>query len=84
MIMLCNIFMQIKKFKDAVSKHGNERCSLGQAKGLDESELTDLASIGEIRIDSPLLYPVEEKLKEFSDVWNMASNSRGLLHDIIC
>lgn len=69
--------MQIKKFKDAVSKHGNERCSLGQAKGLDESELTDLASIGEIRIDSPLLYPVEEKLKEFSDVWNMASNSKA-------
>lgn len=74
----------IKKFKDAISKHGNERCSLGQAKGFDESELKDLASIGEITIDSPLQYPVEEKLKEFSDVWNMASYSRGLVQDITC
>jgi len=83
MTMWCN-FLQIKKFKDAISKHGNERCSLGQAKGLDETELKDLASISEITIDSPLLYSVEEKLKEFSDVWNMASYSRGLVQDITC
>lgn len=38
--------MQIKKFKDALAKHGTERCSLGPAKGLDESELMALASIG--------------------------------------
>ncbi|WJX32054.1 hypothetical protein P8452_20425 [Trifolium repens] len=73
----------IKKFKDAIAKHGNERCSLGQVRGLDESELKDLASIGEIKIESPLLYHVDEKLKDFSDVWNMASNSRGIVHDII-
>jgi hypothetical protein len=50
---------------------------------LDESELKDLASIGEIKIESPLLYHVDEKLKDFSDVWNMASNSSGIVHDII-
>nr|CAH59451.1 thioredoxin 2 [Plantago major] len=36
----------IKKFKDALAKHGTEQCSLGPAKGLDESELMALASIG--------------------------------------
>ncbi|XP_077251541.1 thioredoxin-like 1-1, chloroplastic isoform X1 [Tasmannia lanceolata] len=29
----------IKKFKDALAKHGSDRCSLGPAKGLEESEL---------------------------------------------
>ncbi|EPS60898.1 hypothetical protein M569_13904, partial [Genlisea aurea] len=38
----------IKKFKDALTKHGTERCSLAPAKGLDESELLALASVGEI------------------------------------
>ncbi|KAH9624369.1 hypothetical protein KSS87_011685, partial [Heliosperma pusillum] len=33
----------IKKFKDALAKHGTERYSLGPAKGLDESELLKLA-----------------------------------------
>ncbi|KAL3640567.1 hypothetical protein CASFOL_015535 [Castilleja foliolosa] len=41
----------IKKFKDALAKHGNDRCSLGQAKGLDESEVLALASIGLISRD---------------------------------
>lgn len=44
----------IKKFKDALVKHGADRCSLGPAKGLDESELLKLASIGEISINLPL------------------------------
>ncbi|KAE9453892.1 hypothetical protein C3L33_14263, partial [Rhododendron williamsianum] len=39
---------KIKKFKDALAKHGTDRCDLGPAKGLDESELLSLASIGEI------------------------------------
>lgn len=74
---------QIKKFKDALAKHGSERCSLGPAKGLDDSELKDLASIGEISsVNSPLLYPMKGKLLEdlvreshdFSGAWNMASN----------
>lgn len=39
----------IKKFKDALAKHNTERyCSLGPAKGLDESEMMKLASIGEL------------------------------------
>ncbi|GFP87471.1 thioredoxin-like 1-1 chloroplastic [Phtheirospermum japonicum] len=41
----------IKKFKDALAKHGNDRCSLGPAKGLDESEMLALASIGLISRD---------------------------------
>ncbi|URE09948.1 (No apical meristem) protein [Musa troglodytarum] len=34
----------IKKFKDALAKHITERCSLGPAKGLDETELLALAA----------------------------------------
>ncbi|XP_061367449.1 thioredoxin-like 1-2, chloroplastic isoform X2 [Gastrolobium bilobum] len=81
----------IKKFKDALTKHGNERCSLGSAKGLDESELRILASIGEISVNSPLLYPKEGKSEDlvlesndFSGVWSLAiNNSRGLMQDLI-
>ncbi|KAK7411422.1 hypothetical protein VNO78_02855 [Psophocarpus tetragonolobus] len=73
----------IKKFKDALAKHGNERCSFGPAKGLEESELKTLASIGEISVSSsPLLYPKLGKLEDlvtgsyhFSGEWSMASNS---------
>ncbi|XP_073036152.1 thioredoxin-like 1-1, chloroplastic [Primulina eburnea] len=36
----------IKKFKDALAKHGTDRCSLGPAQGLNESELLALASNG--------------------------------------
>ncbi|KAF7124036.1 hypothetical protein RHSIM_Rhsim12G0155200 [Rhododendron simsii] len=45
---------KIKKFKDALAKHGTDRCDLGPAKGLDESELLSLASIGEISFNLPL------------------------------
>jgi len=38
----------IKKFKDALAKYGTERCSLGPAKGLEDSELLALASTGQI------------------------------------
>ncbi|CAL9194014.1 unnamed protein product [Musa hybrid cultivar] len=34
----------IKKFKDALAKHITERCSLGLAKGLEETELLALAA----------------------------------------
>ncbi|XP_059643335.1 thioredoxin-like 1-2, chloroplastic [Cornus florida] len=44
----------IKKFKGALAKHGTDRCSLGPAKGLDESELLNLASAGEISKNLPL------------------------------
>lgn len=44
--------MQIKKFKDAVAKHGTDRCSLGAPQGLSESELLTLASNGLISNNS--------------------------------
>ncbi|CAH1428352.1 unnamed protein product [Lactuca virosa] len=45
----------IKKFKDAVSKHKNDACdlNLGPAKGLEESELLTLSSIGQISYHLP-------------------------------
>ncbi|RZC58589.1 hypothetical protein C5167_005887 [Papaver somniferum] len=42
----------IKKFKDALEKHGTDRCSLGPAKGLEEAELLRLASNKEISFNS--------------------------------
>lgn len=60
--------LQIKKFKDALEKHGNERCSLGPTKGLEESELENLV----------------EESNDYSGVWSMASNNnRGLMQNII-
>lgn len=56
--------LQIKKFKDALAKHGTDRCSLGPAKGLDESELLKLASINELSISLPLPCTVEEKVED--------------------
>lgn len=41
----------IKKFKDAMAKYGVERCSIGPAKGLNDSELVRLAECGEIPRD---------------------------------
>ncbi|KAI3954859.1 hypothetical protein MKW92_053633 [Papaver armeniacum] len=47
----------IKKFKDALEKHGTDRCSLGPAKGLEEGELSRLASNKQISLDfSPMKY----------------------------
>ena len=36
-----------------MAKHGTDRCGLGPARGLEESELVKLASIGEISRDLP-------------------------------
>jgi hypothetical protein len=33
----------INKFKDALAKHGTDRCSLAPARGLDHSDLMALA-----------------------------------------
>lgn len=52
----------IKKFKDALGRYGTERCSLGPAKGLDDSELLTLASIGELSRND---YPVKKGFEEF-------------------
>lgn len=45
----------IKKFKDALAKYGTESCSLGPAKGLEESELLSLASNSEIDFNCTLI-----------------------------
>ncbi|KAK6920894.1 Thioredoxin domain [Dillenia turbinata] len=52
----------IKKFKDALAKYGGEKCSTGPAKGLDESELLNLAAGGLISIDPPFASPREDLL----------------------
>lgn len=57
----------IKKFRDALGKHGTERCSLSpcQAKGLDEKHLLALASLDLISRDMvPQPSPQEEKVQE--------------------
>lgn len=56
--------LQVKKFKDALAKHGADRCSLGPAKGLDESELKTLASIGELPIGLPLTSTKEDRVED--------------------
>lgn len=45
----------IKKFKDALAKYGTDLSCAGPAKGLDESELMRLASVGEISFNLPIL-----------------------------
>ncbi|CAA6654522.1 unnamed protein product [Spirodela intermedia] len=61
----------IKKFKDAMAKHGTERCSLGPAKGLEESELLALAGNKDLSFtytgrSEPELEPVPGLVKEAS------------------
>ncbi|KAK4354312.1 hypothetical protein RND71_026506 [Anisodus tanguticus] len=53
----------INKFKDALTRHGSEWCSLGPAKGLDESELLALASIGLLSRNSSL--DSQQRFEEF-------------------
>jgi len=69
--------VQINKFRTALAKQSSERCSLGPAKGLDESELLRLASMGELSLNSSTK---EEKFEEsvlenleVSDPLSMAS-----------
>ncbi|KAF9626247.1 hypothetical protein IFM89_031374 [Coptis chinensis] len=57
----------IKKFKDALAKHGTERCSLGPAKGLEESELLKLASSGDLPLDF-LSRSASEERKQMEDM----------------
>ncbi|KAG6531076.1 thioredoxin-like 1-2, chloroplastic [Zingiber officinale] len=52
----------IKKFKDALSKHTTDRCSLGPARGLEEEELLALAANRDLTFDypkKPVLLPKE-------------------------
>lgn len=83
--MLCSFSCTnatIKKFKDALAKHGTERCNLGPAKGLDESELLSLASIGEISLNLPLpstrkdiMEDLVLKNTDFSGAFGISGNS---------
>lgn len=56
--------LQIKKFEDALAKHGAERCSIGPTKGLDESELRKLAAVGELAINLPVPSTKEERVED--------------------
>ncbi|XP_026414654.1 thioredoxin-like 1-2, chloroplastic isoform X2 [Papaver somniferum] len=60
---------KIKKFKDALAKHTTERCSLGPAEGLEESELLALSanrdlSFNYIPKQKPISVSAEEQLRE--------------------
>ncbi|URE45385.1 Thioredoxin [Musa troglodytarum] len=44
---------KVKKLKDAMAKHGTERCSLGPAKGLEKEELLVLAPNRGARFNRP-------------------------------
>ncbi|GJN33453.1 hypothetical protein PR202_gb22055 [Eleusine coracana subsp. coracana] len=54
----------IKKFKDALAKHGSDRCSLGPARGLDEAELMALAANRDLDFtyEKPGLVPLAEAI----------------------
>lgn len=69
--------MQIKKFKDALAKHGTDECSILPAKGLDESELERLMMAGELSSSSPSPYLNEGTLKELMDSYGSWSSRSG-------
>ena len=80
----CKAFvLQIKKFKDSLAKHGSDRCNLGPAKGLDESELMKLASSGELSTNLQLPSIMEERMEdlpmrrtELSGILNKADSNK--------
>ncbi|VVB07272.1 unnamed protein product [Arabis nemorensis] len=41
----------IKKFKEALEKHGREQCSIGKTKGLEEKELVAMAANKDLSFD---------------------------------
>ncbi|CAL9778066.1 unnamed protein product [Musa acuminata subsp. burmannicoides] len=55
----------IKKFKDALAKHITDRCSLGPARGLEESELLALAANKDLSFNyTSKPVPVPEEIPE--------------------
>ncbi|XVE54775.1 hypothetical protein DITRI_Ditri03aG0108800 [Diplodiscus trichospermus] len=77
----------IKKFKDALAKHGSDRCSHGPAKGLDESELMKLAAAGELSKELQLPSMKKERMEELlmrsmemSGIMNKADSNK-MKHD---
>ncbi|GKV27968.1 hypothetical protein SLEP1_g37078 [Rubroshorea leprosula] len=80
----------IKKFKDALARYGAQRCSLGPAKGLDESELTKLASAGELSSNFQLTSTKAERVEDLflqsvdlSIVLNKADNTVELKEESV-
>ncbi|CAK9312265.1 unnamed protein product [Citrullus colocynthis] len=78
----------IKKFKDALAKHGTDRCSIFPAKGLDESELEQLAMAGELSLSSPSSYLKERTLKNLVmremdsyGSWSRSGNKMEVMED---
>lgn len=79
------VISQIKKFRDALAKHGPDRCSLGPPKGLEEKELLALAANKDLSFsftpkpEQPLLLPTQEEiaLAETSPVPMPASHAEG-------
>ncbi|XP_010475660.1 PREDICTED: thioredoxin-like 1-1, chloroplastic [Camelina sativa] len=52
----------IKKFRDALAKHGPDRCRLGPTKGLEEKELVALAANKELNFSyTPKPVPAEKE-----------------------
>ncbi|CAB4281025.1 unnamed protein product [Prunus armeniaca] len=74
----------IKKFKDAMAKHGTGRCNLGgPAKGLDESEMLKLASIGELSTTSSSPSIKEERVEDLvTEIIDMAGVWSNANHNI--
>ncbi|XP_050220830.1 thioredoxin-like 1-2, chloroplastic [Mercurialis annua] len=75
----------IKKFKDAMSKYGQDQYSLGPAKGLEESELSALASVGELPKNLSSQSANEERIEdlimksiELNSVWTKSGNKMDL------
>lgn len=74
----------IKKFKDAMAKRGTGRCNLGgPAKGLDESEMLKLASIGELSTTSSSPSIKEERVEDLvTEIIDMAGVWSNANHNI--
>ncbi|KAL5722884.1 hypothetical protein ACHQM5_006344 [Ranunculus cassubicifolius] len=71
----------IKKFRDALAKYGGERCSLGPAKGLEESELMKLAENGQISTDYlPKTIPKERNPMEDLVIAGTSMPTAPILH----
>ncbi|XP_020258112.1 thioredoxin-like 1-1, chloroplastic isoform X2 [Asparagus officinalis] len=70
----------IKKFKDALGKHGAEGCSLGPAKGFEESELLSLASNKGSNFSYPLRSLLPGDFSFYSDFEGRTDMAMASLH----
>ncbi|CAH9092642.1 unnamed protein product [Cuscuta europaea] len=69
----------IKKFKDALAKYGTERCSGGgPAKGLEESELLAMSSLGKISRKVPMESTTMDRVEDLVMSMTNAQNKISL------